>query len=136
MTSTRIATGTVEPIQLFVINDEGDPLTGKTDLFIRLRRESDGGYLDWVDNTFKAVGWTTRDQPLTEIDVTLAAGFYEVPNGLDTSVNIVEFKDQDLTVIPLQTPGIDAVLPVPEELKVGQFVDPDVEGTSFDPAIL
>jgi hypothetical protein len=123
MAALRITTGTVEPIQIFVVDDLGDPFTGKTDLFVRLRRSSDGEYLDWFDNTFKAAGWTTRDQSMTETDATLNPGVYEVAGGLDTSTNPTEFQDQDLTVIPLQTPGIDATLPAPDELKVGQFVD-------------
>ncbi len=120
MTALRITTGTVEPIQILAADVLGAPLPGKTDLFVRVRRDSDGFYLDWADLVFKAAGWTTRDQLLTEQDAVLAPGLYAVTGGLDTATFT---DDPDLLIISLQTPGTDAVLPTPAELKVGQYVD-------------
>ena len=123
MGALRITSRTIEPIQIPATDNTGAPLTGKTDLFVRVRRESDGEYLDFADGFFKAAGWTTRDAVLAESDATLAPGLYERVGGLDTRTNPAEFTDEDLTIISLQTPGTDAVLPGPFEVKVGQFVD-------------
>lgn len=123
MTTVRVQTGTVEPVEVYATDRSGDPITGKTDLFVRVRRQSDGLYLDFDDDTFKASGWTERDRSLTEIDATLAPGLYELPGGIDTGAFTNATDDDNLVIISLQTPGTDAVLPAPGEMKVGQYVD-------------
>lgn len=114
----RVKTGTIEPIFVFVTDRAGVPLPGLSDLFVRVRR-SDGLWLDWSDLVFKSSGWTLRDKPLTEADASLAPGLYGVLGGLDTTGH----EDADCVLWPLQSPGDDAVLPSPEELKIGQWVD-------------
>ncbi len=91
-------------------------------MFVRVRRMSDGFYLDFSDNTFKSVGWTTLNAALGELDPVLAPGLYELAGGLDTAF-VNGNTDDNLVITPIQTPGSDAVLPLPEELKVGQWVD-------------
>lgn len=121
--SVRIQTGDSEPIQIFVVDEDADALTGLTDLFVRLRRDSDGEYFDWDDSTFKAAGWTERDKLLVEVDSSLAPGLYEVSGGFDSSSITNITADDTYQVIPLQTPGTDARLPGPGEIKIGQWVD-------------
>ena len=119
----RIRTGDTEPIQVFTVDDSAAPLTGLTDLFVKIRRNSDGQYLDWFDQTFKVVGWTTLNQVLSEVDATNSPGVYEVTGGLDTSALTNSSPDDVYIVVPLQTPGTNARLPGPGEIKVGQWVD-------------
>lgn len=121
--SNRIQTGAVEPIQVYVIDRSGNPLTGATDLFVRVRRGSDGDMLDWDNMTFDPTAWTRLDEPLVEVDVATVPGVYEVTGGLDTGAITNPNADDDLLVTPLQDPGTDAVLPAPGELRIGQWVD-------------
>jgi len=123
MSSEQIKTGAVEPIMVDVTDVSGSPLPGKADLFIRVRRNSDGWFLDWADNTFKASGWTTLNKLLTEVDATNVPGLYEVIGGLDTSAIFNPAASDTYVVSALQTPGTDAKLPAPGELKVGQLAD-------------
>lgn len=125
---TRILTDSTEQIELYATNRRGAALTGKTDLYVRVRRQSDGLYLDWNDDTFKASGWTTLNQILTEVDATNSPGLYLVTGGLDTSAITNAGTDDVYVVIPLQTPGTDASLPAPGEIRVGDYVDdiPDI----------
>lgn len=119
----RVQTGTTEPVQVYVTDRAGDALTGKTDLFVRVRRESDGLFLDFDDWTFKAAAWTERDRGLTEVDASLVPGLYELPSGIETGSFTNANADDNLVIYPVQTPGTDAVLPSPGEMKIGQFVD-------------
>ena len=123
MSGVRIQSGETEPIQVYVLDALGNPLTGLTDLYVRLRRASDGQFLDWADDTFKAAGWTTLGQLLTEQDATNAPGVYEVTGGLNTSALTNAASEDVYTVVPYQTPGTTAVLPAPEELHVGAWAD-------------
>lgn len=121
--STRIQTGESEPIQLFIIDRVGNPLLGLTDIYVRLRRDSDGKYLDWADYTFKSAAWTTLNQITTEVDSVNAKGIYEVTGEVDTGLFTNPIADDAYMVIPLQTPGTNAVLPSPEKFLVGDYVD-------------
>jgi len=121
--SVRVRTGAVEPIRVFAVDGDGNPLTGLTDLFVRVSRASDGFYLDWAGPTFAVSGWTTLDQVLTEVDAVNAPGIYEVVGGLDTGAITNAVLDDDYLILPLQSPGTNAVLPAPAELKVGQTED-------------
>ncbi len=111
----------IEPIQEFIVDITGAPLTGKTDLFVRVFRDSDNQFFDWSDFTFKAVGHTTLDQILTEIDATNAPGLYEVTAGFNILTITNAVAGDTYTFIPIQTPGTDAVLPPPGLLKVSQI---------------
>lgn len=122
----RIQTGDTEPVALFVLATAGGPLTGATDLFVRVRR-GDGEYLDWADDTFKAAGWTTLDELLVESDAANAPGVYEVTGGLDTGAITNPNADDNYLIIPSQSPGVTATLPPPGEIKVGQW--PEVDAT-------
>ncbi len=111
----------IEPIQAFFVDSSGDGLPGKSDLFVRVFRDSDKQFFDWSDLTFKASGHTTLDQPLAEIDATNAPGLYEVVGGFDTSTIVSPVAGDTYTFQTLQTPGTDAVLPAPGMLKVSQI---------------
>jgi hypothetical protein len=123
MGTINIQTGEVEPVETYVVDFSNNPLTGKTDLFLRVRRKSDNFYLDWNDMTFKSSGWTLRDRSLVEIDNTLSPGMYEIPGGFDTSAIVNPVVDDTYIMIPLQTPGTDAVVPDPTDIKVGRWLD-------------
>jgi hypothetical protein len=122
--SERIQTGDVEAITLDVRGASGLPLVGATEVQVRIRRKSDGLYLDWDDLTFKGSGWTTLDETATEDDSTLAPGLYST--SLDTGAVTNLAADDTLTVLPIKGAAPDtstAVLPPPGEIKVGQWVD-------------
>lgn len=125
-TAERIQTGDTEPITLDVRDAAGSPHTGATDIGVRIRRLSDGEYLDWDDSTFKAFGWTELDRTTVEQDAALAPGFYEVAGGFDTQALTNAVLDDTYTVLPVKGAAADtaaAVMPAPAELKVGQWVD-------------
>ena len=120
-----VKTGATEPITVFILDSSGDPLTALTDVYVRLRRLSDGFYYDWATATFKAAGWTTLNQLLTEVDAVYSPGEYEVTGGLLTT----GFSGRYI-VSPLQTPGTNAKLPAPAELEVGGWVDETYTGST------
>lgn len=121
--NVRITTGATEPISVFAVNAAGNPLTGLTDLYVRIRRVSDGFFLDWTGYTFKSTGWTTLNKSLTEISATNAAGLYEVTGGLPTASITNPTANDDYQVIPIQTPGTTARLPSPAVIQVGKWID-------------
>ena len=112
----EVTPNSVEGIVVYVTDAFSAALSGKTDLYVRIRRGSDGFFLDWSDSTFKNSGWTTLDQLLTEQDAVLSQGTYEAILDLSVITNLDD--PEDLIVIPSQTPGTDAVLPGPAELLV------------------
>ena len=114
--------GETEQIQVLVRDSTGSPLIGKTDLFVKLRRDSDGQFLDWSDITFKAAGHTTINKILTEVDATNIPGLYEVTSGIDTGAITNPASDDRYIVAPLQTPGTDALIPSPGAFRVGRWV--------------
>jgi hypothetical protein len=128
MSDARIQTGSIEPIEAWIAGDTGAPLTGLTDCYVRLRRLSDGRYLDWSDMTFKASGWVVLSKILTELDATRAPGMYSVVGGLDTGAVTNHVNNDTYTVYPLQDPGNTAVLPAPGEILVGRWLD-DIDAT-------
>ena len=54
MSVVGIQHGVTEPIIVSIIDVNKAPITGLTDIKIQIRRQSDGFYFDWSDNTFKA----------------------------------------------------------------------------------
>jgi hypothetical protein len=122
-TSERIRTGNVEPIEVYITNRRAEPLTGLTSIYVRIRRVSDGYYLDWNDDTFKNTGWTTLDQITTEVDGTNFPGLYKVTGGFDTSAITNPTTDDDYQVLTLENPEDEAVIPSPGLIRVGQWVD-------------
>jgi hypothetical protein len=121
--NVRITTGATEPISVYAVNTAGNPITGLTDLYVRIRRVSDGFFLDWTGYTFKSTGWTTLNKSLTEISATNAPGLYEVTGGLPTASITNPTANDDYQVIPVQTPGTNARLPSPAVIQVGKWVD-------------
>lgn len=121
--SERIRTGNVEPIEVYITNRRAEPLTGLTSIYVRIRRISDGYYLDWNDDTFKNTGWTTLDQITTEVDSTNFPGLYKVTGGFDTSAITNPVTDDDYQILTLENPVDDAVVPGPGLIRVGQWVD-------------
>ena len=121
-----VENGKVEPITI------STGIAGQT-VEIRICRQSDGFFLDWSDDTFKAVGGvTTLDQTLTEKDATNAPGIYSLasanhPNGLDTSIlnTLDPTVDYSLLVIANVTAGpqFASTSVEPAELKVLCIVD-------------
>ncbi len=127
--SVRIQTGGTEPIQV----QEQNQITGITDIFVRVRRNSDGFFLDFAGappDTFRAAPTQPNSAALSEVSATLMPGLYDLSGGLDLSLITNTVADDTLTVFPIQTPGTNASLPQPGEIKVGQFVDDLLENTS------
>jgi hypothetical protein len=120
--SVRIQTGDTERIEAVVLDGSLDPLTGKTDILLSIRRVSDGQWYDFSDDTFKASGWTTRQEQMTETDATNDPGTYH--SDFDTSAITNAAADDTYEVRVDQSPGTDAAnLPLVGEIKVGGFVD-------------
>lgn len=122
----EIQTGTTEPIRLDVRDSSGLGLTGATGVLARLHRESDGQFYDWTDLVFRASGWTLRDIVCTEVDATLLPGIYEAPGGFPTGSVTGLSPDDVYLVFPNNSGAPDtasAVLPPPDELKVGHSAD-------------
>jgi len=123
LTSVRIETGATEPVTVKATRNNGQDLTGLTDLFIRVRRFSDGLFFDFSDSTFKASPVSINSAALVEVSATNAPGLYELSGGFDFSAITNVNADDTYSFIPIQTPGTNAVLPGPGEVKEGQFVD-------------
>jgi hypothetical protein len=122
METTRIQTGKTERIEALVLDGSLNPLTGKTDILLSIRRGSDGLWFDFADLTFKAAGWTTRQQAMTEVSATNDPGAYGYAFNTATITN--PSPDDTYFARVDQSPGTDAAnLPATGELKVGDFVD-------------
>jgi hypothetical protein len=118
MNSDWLPLRSIEPIEIFVTDSSGAPISGMTDLYSSIRRKSDGRWLDFSDNTFKVSGWTSRRQLMAEFDPSLSPGFYRFV--FDTS----SFVSSDTYVISIeQVPP--SVFPriVVGELRVGGVPD-------------
>src|SRR3990167_1799536 len=66
------------------ITADSYPTTGRTPTVSIKNLETSGSYLDFNDNTFKIVGWTTRYQNLTSA-IDGLYNFTWIPTGLITS---------------------------------------------------
>jgi hypothetical protein len=130
MSTIRIQSGEIEPIVVMVVDSNGDLLSGKTNIKIRIRRLSDGYYLDWSDNTFKTGATVvTMLQAMEEISATYSPGEYK----LNTATHVEGFDHNSITndaandtyyFTAVQDGGTD-VSNVPQfgSIKVGGFVD-------------
>lgn len=115
-----------EPIVLDVRDENRSPFIGATGVAVRVRRNSDGFYLDWTGNIYRSSGWTTLDRSTTAIDAVNAPGMYEVTGGYPTPSISNAVSDDHYIVIPVNTGAPDtvgAVLPPPHEFKVGFWAD-------------
>jgi len=132
MSVVGIQHGRVEPIIVAVIDLSGQPLGGKSDIKIRIRRQSDNNYFDWNDNTFK-LGASVLQllQALEEVDALLSPGEYKLNsishvNGFSTSLITNPNNDDIYFVTAVQDGGGDAAnMPQYGELRVGTFVIAD-----------
>jgi len=105
------------PVGCYVTDVVGTALTGLTDLYVRIRRHSDGYFLDWSDWIFKSGSWTTLNKLLVEAHATYAPGVYSVSLPASQLVNAA--ADDEYQAIWLQTPGATATLPAPSPFQIG-----------------
>lgn len=120
---TYLATGAAYVVSALVLSPAGDGLTGAAStLLIWIRRASDGRFLDFADMTFKASGWTTRQQAMTEADATNAPGLYTY---LFNTGAIVSPSANDTYLVELDQVGASTAANVPqrEELLMGRHLD-------------
>jgi hypothetical protein len=89
--------------------------TGLTDVLVNVRRRSDGFYLDWSGNTFKASSWTTKSASMSEVGTT---GQYERVFSLSTVTNMVA---NDVYIVTVTSATSD-LSPQIGELKAGDWV--------------
>jgi hypothetical protein len=128
--SVRIQTGAKEPIEVMVLDTYGDPLTGKSDVVVKIRRQSDDFVYDWSDDEFKPpVSVASLSYPLVEVDSVNSPGEYRLDkaghdNGFDTSTIVNPVNNDTYTITVTEDVANDAAnLPAVGEIKVGQFVD-------------
>lgn len=123
MSDRTIPTGATEPITATVLDTNGDPLVGKTDIKVKVRRQSDDQWLDWSDMTFKAGGSVAQLlQALGEVSQTFAPGDYELD--FDTSAIANPVADDIYHFTVMQDVGTDADnLPLNGDLEVGTWRD-------------
>jgi len=121
----QIHQGEKEPIVVLVVDTNGLPLPGKTNIKIKIRRNSDGFYFDWSDNTFKtSVSVASLVQALVEVSPTASPGEYELNrpghiHGFDTSTIVNPNNVDDYFITCIQDGGSDATnVPMMGELKV------------------
>jgi hypothetical protein len=124
----RIKTGATEPIEVLAVDSTDEPLIGLSNLKLRIRRQSDGYFFDWSDNSFKG----TAAQPLIvldEIDGAKAPGEYRLNasphvKGFNTAAIVNANANDTYFVTALQDGGGSAVgFPMRGEIKVGDFID-------------
>lgn len=132
MTVVGIQEKQKEPIRVVVIGSDGKPLTGKTNIKIRIQRYSDQKYFDWTDNTFK-VGASVAQllQALQEISATFSPGEYHLnfgshSNGFNTSL-ITNAVENEIYFVTAIQDGADDAMNMPQigEIRVGTFVITD-----------
>ena len=135
--SVSIQQGSKEPIVAMVTDVNGAPLTGKTDIKIRVRRAFDDFYLDWSDDTFKAEGSVvTILQALVEISATGSPGEYYLDKtghvkGFDTATITNPNEDDVYYFTAQQDPVSDAVnTPQIGSIRIGTFSTSVVDRSS------
>ena len=115
METVRIQNGATGRMRATALNADGVLLTGLTDMLIEIRRKSDGYYYDFSDTTFKNVGWTTRQQQMSELDATYSVGVYYY------DFNTTGLSDDEYFIRVTSVTAINS--PQEGELKVGGYVD-------------
>lgn len=87
-----------------VVDQQGQMITGRTDIEMAITRLSDDFVLDWNDLTFKATGSvTTRRINMPELDATTNPGIYEYAVDLSTITNET---NNDNYVVSIEAPAI------------------------------
>lgn len=119
--SERVRENTTERIQTAALKDGSlAVVTGLTTVLLSVQRASDEQWLDFADDTFKASGWTTRQQQMTEVSAALAAGEYSYDLDLADITNPA--ADDTMMVRVDETSGTAKNVPLHGELKIGQWV--------------
>lgn len=119
--SERVRENATERVQTPALKDGSlAALTGLATVLLSVQRTSDGQWLDFADSTFKAAGWTTRQQAMTEVSASLAPGEYR--HDLDLSAVTNPAEDDTLMVRVDESSGAAKNVPLHGELKVGQWV--------------
>ena len=126
----QVQTGATKLIQIYVSAVAGGAaLTGATDLFVRVRRQSDGKILDWADMTFKAAAWTDKEHLLAELDAANLPGVYAY--ALNTTSIVTLVANDIYQFYYFQTPGVSAIMPVPNAIEMGKWLD-NIDGAISD----
>lgn len=129
MTTVRILDGDTERIQSAPLKDGSlAAVTGSATVVVAVQRVSDGQWLDWNDDTFKASGWTTRQQTMTEVSATLAPGEYR--HDFDTSAITNAAADDTYMVHLDDTSGTAVNVPQVGEIKIDQWPAAILEDTA------
>lgn len=76
MPTVYLPLGGSEDVRVAVMEPDGTPLLGLTDVFIAIQRSSDDKWLDFDDMTFKSTGFTQQRQLMAEEDPVLAPSIY------------------------------------------------------------
>jgi hypothetical protein len=122
----RIQTGAKEPIEVLIVDrqDRPQPLTGLTDIKLKIRRVSDDKWFDWADNYFRA----SPGQKLIVLD-PIGEGEYRLDNvdhvrGFDTSKIQNKTWDEVYRLMVVQDGGTGAGnVPQVGELHEGDWLD-------------
>ena len=110
-----IQNGQTERILITALDENGDFITGLSDVLVEIQRTSDNYYLDFNDNTFKASGWTTRQETMTELYYSYSPGSYYYD--FDTT----GFSDDEYFIRVTSATAENS--PYEGYLKVGGYVD-------------
>lgn len=123
MGTTLIPTGTLTPIEVEPLKRGvlGTLVTGATNIKAKVRRDSDGLYLDWSDMTFKASP-TQLLEDLAEVDATNFPGEYQADLDLPAVTNLNDHDIYQVTVVE-DGSSIVANLPQVGEVQVSQALD-------------
>jgi len=117
----RILGGDTERIQTSALKDGSlVAQTGLTTVLLSIQRVSDGQWYDFNDDTFKAAGWTTRQQQMSEVSASLAPGEYY--HDFDTGAITNPTRDDTYMVRIDETGGNAVNVPMHGEIKVDQWV--------------
>lgn len=118
-----LATNATFVVSALILAASGSGLTGQAaNIQLWIRRTSDGFYLDFADYVFKASGWTTRLQPMTEASATNAPGLYTYP--FDTSLIFEPVRDDTYQLFVDQYNANNAAnVPQFEEVLMGRHLD-------------
>lgn len=118
MTTVRIKTDDTEQLNATVTLLK-TLQTGLSDVLLKIHRVSDDYIYDFNDDTFKASGWTSATQAMTEIDATNLPGQYKWD--FDTSAITNATADDAYAFIVTCASGDN--MPQRGEIKVGQYLD-------------
>ena len=108
---------TVEVKTLPLIDSANAAVTGSATIVFKVRRESDGFFLDFNDNTFKASGHVAITSAMTETNLIQAPGVYEGAfdsTGFADDEYLIVLDDTSATAVNVQQLAI---------ALVGGFVD-------------